>query len=43
MMLAFRSAECKKYEVIEASIKILKESLGGQSVYSRVGVSAGSH
>jgi hypothetical protein len=33
MTLAFRSAECKTYGVIEASIKILTESLGGQAVY----------
>jgi hypothetical protein len=34
MMLIFRSAECKKYVVIETPIKILRESLRGQAVYN---------
>jgi hypothetical protein len=43
MMLIFRSAECKKYGDIGASIEISKENLGSQAVCSRVGISASSH
>jgi hypothetical protein len=43
MTLAFRSAECKKHGVMEASIEISKEILGGQAVYSKARISARSH
>jgi hypothetical protein len=43
MMLVFRSAECKKCGVIEASIKISKEYPGGKAIYRRARISTSSH
>jgi hypothetical protein len=42
-IIVFRSAECKKHGVIEASIKISKEYPGGKAIYRRARISTSSH